>query len=109
MNRKPAFLRSTFIRSTTILALSLGIGAPAFAAEGTALDDPDAQITSKVQAALAADKRLQVREPLEVKTRGGVVSLVGDVTSASMVYRAVEVTRGVDGVKDVDTNRLEAR
>lgn len=79
---------------------------PGFAAE---VSTTDAEITSKVQAALAADKRLQIETPLDVSTREGVVSLVGDLASASMVYRAVETTRTVDGVKDVDTNKLEAR
>lgn len=96
----------TIIRAG-LVGLSLAISAPAFAAGASS--ETDAAITTKVQSALAADKRLQVRSPLEVQTQDGVVSLVGDVTSASMVYRAVEVTRGVEGVKDVDTHRLDAR
>lgn len=79
---------------------------PAFAADSAA--SPDEAITAKVQAALAADKRLQVRAPLEVRTQAGVVQLIGDVQSPSMVYRAVETARNVEGVKEVDTNRLEA-
>lgn len=90
-----------------LIGLSLALSAPVLAAGASA--ETDAAITTQVQSALAADKRLQVRSPLEVQTQDGVVSLVGDVTSASMVYRAVEVTRGVEGVKDVDTHRLDAR
>lgn len=99
--------RVAFVSSVALAALSLGATAlPALAAEA----DPaaDAAITAKVQAALAADRRLQVREPLQVRTRGGVVELVGEAESASMVYRAVETTRNVEGVKDVDTHRLDA-
>jgi len=88
-----------------LAALSLG-ATSVFAAES----DPavDAAITAKVQAALAADRRLEVREPLEVRTRAGVVQLIGEAESASMVYRAVETTRNVEGVKEVDSHRLDA-
>jgi osmotically-inducible protein OsmY len=68
----------------------------------------DAAITAKVQAALASDRRLEVRDPLEVRTRNGVVELIGEAESASMVYRAVETARNVDGVKEVDSHRLDA-
>lgn len=89
------------------VAVPLLFAAPAFAAETTPSDD--ALITAKVQAALAADKRLQVKAPLEVKTRDGVVAISGDAETASMVYRAVETARSVEGVKEVDTHHLEAR
>lgn len=101
MNRKPLI-------QATLMALSLSLPAvPAFAAGASSQDD--AAITAKVQAALAADKRLEVRAPLEVVTQEGVVSIVGDVPSASMVYRAVETARKVEGVKEVDSHRLDAR
>jgi osmotically-inducible protein OsmY len=90
-----------------VVAVAAVATVPTLAAEA----DPaaDAAITAKVQAALAADRRLEVREPLQVRTRGGVVELIGEAESASMVYRAVETARNVEGVKDVDTHRLEAR
>lgn len=91
----------------TCLALALLVALPAWAADVAPSADED--LTAKVQAALAADKRLQVKAPLEVKSRNGVVALIGDVESPSMVYRAVETVRGVDGVKEVDTHHLEAR
>ena len=69
----------------------------------------DALITDRVKTALAEDKRLQVRAPIEVNTRDGVVSLSGDVRTPAMVYRAVEKARQIDGVRDVDTHHLEAR
>ncbi|MGQ0620569.1 MAG: BON domain-containing protein [Panacagrimonas sp.] len=100
--------RTTVVRASCA-ALFLGIGASAIAAEAPPVTDNDALITSKVQAALAADKRLQVRAPLDVETRNGVVSIAGDVVTAPMVYRAVEVTRDIEGVKQVNTDRLEAR
>lgn len=90
-----------------VVAVPLLFAAPVFAAD--AAPSGYELITAKVQAALAADKRLQVKAPLEVKTRGGVVALSGDVETPSMVYRAVETTRNVEGVKEVDTHHLEAR
>lgn len=107
MKKNPLF-RSTVIRAS-LVALSVGFGASAFAGEAPVITDSDAAITAKVQAALAADKRLQVRAPLEVETRNGVVSIAGDVATAPMVYRAVEVTRDIEGVTKVNTDRLEAR
>ncbi|TDU31355.1 BON domain-containing protein [Panacagrimonas perspica] len=89
-----------------LAALSLFAAAPSLAAEGGA--STDETITANVQAALAADKRLQVREPLQVRTRAGVVELIGEAESASMVYRAVETARNVDGVREVDSHRLDA-
>ncbi len=89
-----------------LAAVSLFAAVPSIAAEGSA--STDEAITANVQAALAADKRLQVREPLEVRTRAGVVQLIGEAESASMVYRAVETARNVDGVREVDSHRLDA-
>lgn len=90
-----------------VLALCMSAALPAFAADRA--PNSDDAITAKVQAALAADKRLQIKTPLDVSTRDGVVRIVGDVESAAMVYRAVETTRSVEGVKNVDTDRLDAR
>lgn len=92
---------------TSLIAIPVLLAAPAFGADSA--PSGDELITSKVQAALAADKRLQVKAPLEVRTQDGVVEIVGDVKTPAMVYRAVETARTVDGVKDVDTNRLDAR
>lgn len=93
-----------------LLALALAMPLVPLTAHAAESDSgSDAAITAKVQAALAADRRLEVREPLQVRTRGGVVELIGEAESPSMVYRAVETARGVEGVKDVDTHRLDAR
>lgn len=92
----------------SLAALSMSTALPSLAAETSATTTSDATITANVQAALAADKRLQVREPLEVRTQGGVVQLIGEAKSASMVYRAVETARNVEGVREVDSHRLDA-
>lgn len=92
---------------TSIGALALMLCATSgFAAESSA--SSDAEVTARVLAALAADQRLKVITPIEVTTRDGRVSLEGEVSSASMVYRAVETTRTVEGVEGIDTFKLDA-
>ena len=90
-----------------LTALSLCAALPGVAAEASA--GSDEAVTARVQSALAADRRLEVRSPLEVRTRNGVVELIGETESASMVYRAVETTRRVEGVREVDSHRLDTR
>jgi len=65
---------------------------------GTKLDDT--VITSKVKAALMDDKDVKSGQ-INVETRGGVVSLGGFVTGDKMQKRAVELAKGVSGVKNV--------
>lgn len=60
----------------------------------------DAVITTKVKSALLNDPDVRVNE-VTVETFDGVVQLSGFVSSRAEINRAVEVTRGVDGVKDV--------
>lgn len=66
---------------------------------------PDLDITRKVAAALAADQKL-VGTTIDVSTRQGVVTLNGKLDSVPMIYRAVELTRRIEGVKDVDDREL---
>ncbi len=65
---------------------------------GTKLDDT--VITSKVKTALLDDKDVKSGQ-INVETRGGVVSLGGFVTGDKIKKRAVEVAKGVSGVKGV--------
>ena len=65
---------------------------------GTKLDDT--VITSKVKAALLDDKDVKSGQ-INVETRGGVVSLGGFVTGDKIQKRAVELAKGVSGVKSV--------
>jgi osmotically-inducible protein OsmY len=57
-------------------------------------------ITNKVKAAILNDPQLKVMQ-INVETFKGVVQLSGFVDSKAMAARAVEVTRGVAGVKSV--------
>jgi starvation-inducible outer membrane lipoprotein len=60
----------------------------------------DSLITSKVKAALIADPVVKARE-VKVETFKGVVELSGFVDSRDAANRAVEIARGIKGVKDV--------
>lgn len=81
------------------LALSLGC-ASTQKQEGTGEYVDDTVITTKVKAAILDEPTLKVAE-INVETFKGVVQLSGFVTSAAAANRAVEVTRGVGGVKSV--------
>jgi osmotically-inducible protein OsmY len=60
----------------------------------------DTVITSKVKTAIFQEPVLKSRE-INVETFKGTVQLSGFVSSQSDVAKAVEVTRGVPGVKSV--------
>ena len=66
----------------------------------------DATVTAKVKAALLAESGVDGTK-INVDTFNGRVTLKGEVPSKSMIDRAVQVARGIEGVKDVD-NRLNA-
>lgn len=65
---------------------------------GTKLDDT--VITGKVKAALMDDKDVKSGQ-INVETRGGVVSLGGFVSGDKIQKRAIELAKGVSGVKSV--------
>jgi hyperosmotically inducible periplasmic protein len=60
----------------------------------------NAIITGKIKAQYAADSRVSALR-IDVDTVDGVVTLSGKVSSQEEADRAVEVARGVKGVKDV--------
>jgi osmotically-inducible protein OsmY len=60
----------------------------------------DTVITTKVKAAILGDDTLKVME-INVETFKGVVQLSGFVKSPADIARAVDVARGVEGVKSV--------
>jgi hyperosmotically inducible protein len=74
------------------------LGVQAGTSMGTKLDDT--VITSKVKTALFDDKDVKSGQ-INVETRGGVVSLGGFVSGDKIKTRAVELARGVSGVKSV--------
>ncbi len=68
--------------------------------EGTGEYLDDAVITTKVKAAVFHEPSLKSAE-INVETFKGVVQLSGFVNSQAAINKAVEVARGVAGVKSV--------
>lgn len=60
----------------------------------------DSIITARVKAAILGEETLSVAE-INVETFKGVVQLSGFVSSAADEKKAIEVARGVSGVKSV--------
>lgn len=60
----------------------------------------DAAITTKVKAALLAERDLKAMQ-IHVDTKDGVVHLTGEAESSAQIVRAVDVATGIKGVKDV--------
>jgi hyperosmotically inducible protein len=99
----------TVIVGLTIAALAAG--GPAYA-QGTMTDKAktmtqeaktgvsDSWLTSKTKIALFSDDRVKGRQ-VHVETKGGVVYLRGKVDTADAKTAATEVTKGIEGVKDV--------
>jgi hyperosmotically inducible protein len=69
--------------------------------EGTGQYFDDSAITAKVKAAIFADPDLKVAE-INVETFKGIVQLSGFVRSRADELKAVQVVRGVGGVKSVE-------
>ncbi len=65
----------------------------------------DSVITTKVKSLLAADDFLKSFQ-IGVETYKGVVQLSGFVNSQKAVDKAVEITRGVKGVKSVKNDLI---
>jgi osmotically-inducible protein OsmY len=75
--------------------------------EGTGQYLDDSVITTKVKAAIFDDPTTKVLE-INVETFKGVVQLSGFVSSQAAADRAVELARGVSGVKGV-TNDMRLK
>jgi osmotically-inducible protein OsmY len=83
------------------MALAAMVGCASTAKqEGTGEYVDDTVITAKVKTAVFNDPALKSAE-INVETFKGVVQLSGFVSSAAAASKAVEVARGVSGVKSV--------
>ena len=89
----------------SIMIVVLAACAPTATREGTGEYVDDALITTKVTAALAADPDVKATE-VKVETFKGTVQLSGFVDSRASVQRAVDLTRRVNGVRDVKNDML---
>jgi osmotically-inducible protein OsmY len=84
---------------TVVLASAWGCGSTAKTA-GTGEYVDDSVITAKVKTAIFNDPALKVNE-INVETFKGAVQLSGFVRSQADIDKAVQVARGVAGVKSV--------
>lgn len=71
--------------------------------EGTAEYIDDSYITTKVKAAILGESTLKSTE-INVETFKGEVQLSGFVNSQADINKAVEIARGVKGVKSVNND-----
>jgi osmotically-inducible protein OsmY len=82
------------------LLVSLAACAPTPTREGTGEYVDDSVITTKVKAVFAADSTVKATQ-VNVETFKGTVQLSGFVDSRESAQKAVELARGVKGVKSV--------
>ncbi|MDQ2988475.1 MAG: BON domain-containing protein [Pseudomonadota bacterium] len=91
------FLKSLL---ASFLILALVACAPTAKREGTGEYIDDALITTKVKAALAADPNVKATE-VNVETFKGMVQLSGFVSTKDSIQKAIDIARGVSGVRGV--------
>jgi osmotically-inducible protein OsmY len=89
----------------TSLLVSLAACAPTPTREGTGEYVDDSVITGKVKAAFAADPTVKATQ-VKVETFKGTVQLSGFVDSREAADKAVEIARGVKGVKSVKNDTV---
>ncbi|MGZ5030618.1 MAG: BON domain-containing protein [Methylobacter sp.] len=89
---------SAFFLALTLL--TAGGCASTTKTEGTGEYVDDSVITTKVKSALTGDPNVSAAE-INVETFKGVVQLSGFVSSRAEMNRAIEIARGVAGVKSV--------
>ena len=97
MNKFSKVLSAAFL---AVALVSVVACAPTAKKEGTGQYIDDTVITTKVKAALIEDPMTKATE-INVETFKGVVQLSGFVSSQAAANRAVELARGVAGVKSV--------
>ena len=90
---------TTFFFTILLLASFLGCASTS-KQEGTGEYVDDTVITTKVKTAIFNDPNLKSSE-INVETFKGVVQLSGFVSSRADINRAVEIARGIAGVKSV--------
>jgi osmotically-inducible protein OsmY len=88
-----------------VLLVSVAACAPTPTREGTGEYIDDSVITSKVKAAFAADPTVKATQ-VKVETFKGTVQLSGFVDSRESAQRAVEIARGIKGVKSVKNDTV---
>lgn len=97
MNKLSKTLSAAFLAITLVSVVGC---ASTEKQEGTGQYIDDTVITTKVKAALVQDPITKATE-INVETFKGVVQLSGFVSSQAAINKAIELARGVDGVKSV--------
>ena len=99
--------RYSFIRYMLVLMLIATFVSCASTSQQSSTGEyiDDSVITTKVKSLLAADDFLKSFD-IGVETYKGTVQLSGFVTSQAAVDKAVQITRGVGGVKSVRNNLI---
>jgi osmotically-inducible protein OsmY len=87
------------------LLVSVVACAPTATREGTGEYVDDTVITTKVKAAYAADPTVKATQ-VQVETFKGTVQLSGFVDSRESAQRAVDLARGIKGVKSVKNDTV---
>jgi osmotically-inducible protein OsmY len=90
-----------------IMAMAVSACAPTSKSEGTGGYLDDTVVTTKVKSALLGEKNLKSTQ-ISVETFKGRVQLSGFVDSSQDANRAVQISRGVPGVKSV-SNQMQIR
>ncbi|AUN96127.1 BON domain-containing protein [Pseudazoarcus pumilus] len=98
MKKPSRYLMPILLASAVALTVGCSTSAGPKQTAGEYFDD--SVLTTKVKAAIFDDPVLRVTD-VTVETYDGVVQLSGFVNSRSDINRAVELARGVKGVKDV--------
>ncbi|OZI19655.1 phospholipid-binding protein [Bordetella genomosp. 9] len=106
-------MRTRQIIVAAVLGLSTAALPAAYAADNMSSDGKpkqsvgeyasDTVVTTKVKAAIVADKSLSALD-IAVETNNGVVTLTGTVATSAQSDQATHVARGVEGVKQVKNN-----
>jgi osmotically-inducible protein OsmY len=97
MNQVSKYLSAVFLAVTLVSVVGC---ASTSKQEGTGEYMDDSVITTKVKTAIFNEATLKSAE-INVETFKGVVQLSGFVNSQADINKAVEVARGVSGVKSV--------
>lgn len=94
---------STILSSLLVVTLVACAPSSKHASTGQYIDDT--MITGKVKAALVADPQLKATE-INVETYKGTVQLSGFVSAPEEIPKAVQLARGIEGVKAVKNDMV---
>ena len=102
MNKRTIVIHSLLVLMLMVTFVSCA-STPKQESTGEYVDD--SVITTKVKSLLAADDFLKSFE-ISVETRKGIVQLSGFVGSQQAINKAVQIARGVGGVKSVKNSLI---